>query len=92
MEEGKEPALAAGEKQAGFNTILNLFSAFTLLMEEGREPALIAGEKQAGSNTKLNLFRAFTLLRRRGRSQLWQQERSRLALTLFSTCSGLSPC
>jgi hypothetical protein len=51
MEEGKEPALAPGEKQTDSNSWLHLFRAFTLLMEEGKEPALVAGEKQAGSNS-----------------------------------------
>ncbi len=52
MEEGKEPALAAGEKQAVSNSIMPiLFRAFNLLMEEVKEPALAAVEKQAGSNS-----------------------------------------
>jgi hypothetical protein len=99
MEEGKEPALAAGEKQAGFNTILNLFRAFTLLMEEGKEPALAAGEKQAGSNTILNLFRAFTLLMEEGKEpalaagekQAGSNTRHNLDGTLNLYC-GISAC
>jgi hypothetical protein len=52
-------------------------------MEEGKEPAVAAGDKQAGSNITFNLLRAFTLL---------MEERSTLAFTLGSTCSGLSLC
>ncbi len=60
------------------------------MREDGKELVLAAGEKQPGFNTLLCLFRAFTLLREEEKELVLEAGDSRLALTLSSTCSGLS--